>query len=268
MYSIGEFSKITSLSVKTLRLYHEKGILIPSYINREIGYRYYSQRDIERARAVSCLKDMMCSLPEIKQILENCSDDSEIMDFFWQKQKIISKQIEQLKLVSTSIEAVIKKEMEAEKMSDIQDFSIEEKELEEQLVLAMRWCGCYQDTGKAFSKLYRVAGRNVNGSPLNLYYDTEYKENGADIESCVPIKNKVKEKNCELKTLPFGKYITLVHKGPYQEIGRSYKRLFDYIKKIEKEAQTPSREIYIKGPGMIFKGNPKKYLTEIQIPIT
>jgi effector-binding domain-containing protein len=28
---------------------------------------------------------------------------------------------------------------------------------------------------------------------------------------------------------------------------------------------TPSREIYLKGPGMIFKGNPKNYLTEIQI---
>ena len=29
----------------------------------------------------------------------------------------------------------------------------------------------------------------------------------------------------------------------------------------------PSREIYIKGPGMIFRGNPKKYLTEIQVPV-
>ena len=27
----------------------------------------------------------------------------------------------------------------------------------------------------------------------------------------------------------------------------------------------PSREVYVKGPGMIFKGNPKNYLTEIQI---
>jgi len=29
----------------------------------------------------------------------------------------------------------------------------------------------------------------------------------------------------------------------------------------------PTRELYVKGPGMIFKGNPKKYLTEIQILI-
>jgi effector-binding domain-containing protein len=31
--------------------------------------------------------------------------------------------------------------------------------------------------------------------------------------------------------------------------------------------QIPTREIYVKGPGMIFKGNPNNYLTEIQIPV-
>ena len=31
--------------------------------------------------------------------------------------------------------------------------------------------------------------------------------------------------------------------------------------------QWPSREIYLKGPGMFFKGNPHKYVTEIQLPI-
>ena len=32
-YSIGEFSKATALSVKTLQLYHEKGILVPSSVD-------------------------------------------------------------------------------------------------------------------------------------------------------------------------------------------------------------------------------------------
>ena len=33
------------------------------------------------------------------------------------------------------------------------------------------------------------------------------------------------------------------------------------------ETQLPSREVYLKGPGMILRGNPKNYLTEIQIPV-
>ena len=42
-------------------------------------------------------------------------------------------------------------------------------------------------------------------------------------------------------------------------------RLVKYLKSHQLQPQSPTREIYLKGPGMIFKGNPKKYLTEIQV---
>ncbi|MBZ0258338.1 hypothetical protein K8I31_19885, partial [bacterium] len=46
-----------------------------------------------------------------------------------------------------------------------------------------------------------------------------------------------------------------------------YEMIIAYIKEKEIKIQCPSREIYLKGPGMIFRGNPKKYLTEIQFMI-
>ncbi|MEX2120445.1 MAG: MerR family DNA-binding transcriptional regulator [Pirellulales bacterium] len=42
-FSIGEFSKITGLTVKTLRFYHEQGLLVPSCVGEETGYRYGRQ---------------------------------------------------------------------------------------------------------------------------------------------------------------------------------------------------------------------------------
>ena len=42
LLSIGEFSKVTGVSIKALRYYHEAGILIPAYIDQDSGYRYYS----------------------------------------------------------------------------------------------------------------------------------------------------------------------------------------------------------------------------------
>ena len=39
MFSIGEFSKITGLTVKTLRYYHEEGVLVPSHVDGQTGYR-------------------------------------------------------------------------------------------------------------------------------------------------------------------------------------------------------------------------------------
>ena len=46
-YSIGEFSQVTGLSVKTLRFYHEKGILVPSSVDEATGYRFYDADKIE-----------------------------------------------------------------------------------------------------------------------------------------------------------------------------------------------------------------------------
>lgn len=47
----------------------------------------------------------------------------------------------------------------------------------------------------------------------------------------------------------------------------AYKAILDYAGEHDLKCLTPSREIYLKGPGMIFKGNPNKYVTEIIIPI-
>ncbi|HEX2954886.1 MAG TPA: MerR family DNA-binding transcriptional regulator, partial [Bacillota bacterium] len=49
-YQIGDFSKITRLSVKTLRFYHEEGLLCPDFIDPDSGYRYYDESLLERAR--------------------------------------------------------------------------------------------------------------------------------------------------------------------------------------------------------------------------
>ena len=48
-------------------------------------------------------------------------------------------------------------------------------------------------------------------------------------------------------------------------IGRTYAKVFAYINERKLKVCSPTREVYLKGPGMIFKGNPKNYLTEIQV---
>jgi hypothetical protein len=55
MFTIGEFSKITGLSVKTLRFYHEEGLLVPTAIDDQSGYRYYDGSLAEIARTIAFL---------------------------------------------------------------------------------------------------------------------------------------------------------------------------------------------------------------------
>ena len=55
--------------------------------------------------------------------------------------------------------------------------------------------------------------------------------------------------------------------GPYDELGRSYAKILEYVEARGYKIIQPTREVYLKGPGIILKGNPKNYLTEIQLPI-
>ena len=142
---------------------------------------------------------------------------------------------------------------------------VQQKELQDIDVITIKWQGQYSETGKALGKVYRAAGRHAAGSAFNMYFDDEFKE-VATVESCLPVKKKIKSK-LDLKCLSGGEFYTLTHVGPYENIGISYAKIFEHIKNNDGKHTTPIREVYIKGPGMIFKGNPEKYITEIQVPI-
>ncbi len=51
---------------------------------------------------------------------------------------------------------------------------------------------------------------------------------------------------------------------PYETLKEGYRRLTDHVKEKGLDVVVPSREVYLKGPGMLFKGNERKYRTEIQ----
>ena len=70
-----------------------------------------------------------------------------------------------------------------------------------------------------------------------------------------------------MRELPGVRCVALVHKGPYDQMGRSYAKVLKWIKERNYKVVLPTREVYLKGPGMIFRGNPKNYVTEIQIPV-
>ena len=79
MLSIGEFSNICQVSTKALRYYDEIGLLKPSEINPENGYRYYSIDQLERMLFINRLKSYSFSLEEIKEFLAADEKQDEIL---------------------------------------------------------------------------------------------------------------------------------------------------------------------------------------------
>ena len=265
-FSIGEFSKISSLSIKSLRLYHEKGVLIPVEVDQFSGYRYYDDANYETARTIKILKKFDFSLAEIKEILEECDDETDLLDQLEDKLNQINNKIHQYREISRSIKSIIKFEREYV-MKEYNEFEIEEKQLDTILIAGYRMTGKYEDIGKGMSIIYKAIGRYTNGKPITLYYDPEYKEDNADYEVCVPVRKGKDVEGISIRELKGEKCISIIHKGSYDTLSSSYKRLYSYLNEKGLKSKLPSREVYLKGPGMIFKGNAKNYLTEIQFII-
>ena len=134
------------------------------------------------------------------------------------------------------------------------------------LIAGIRMKGRYDECGAGFARLAKAIGRYICGKALCLYYDGEYREDDANFEPCFPIRKEVSADGITVRTLPGGRCLTLIHRGPYDQLGRSYAKILKQAAERKLSLALPTREVYVKGPGMIFKGNPKNYLTEIQLP--
>lgn len=261
-YSIGEFSKITGLSIKALRLYHDKALLVPDAIDEQSSYRYYSADNLTRARVIAHLKAMMVPLETIGEILACYDEEFEVLAFFTRHRSEIAARVAAMRGIVATLDSIIAEEQEVRIMLEQNEFDVEEKTVDTLLVASIRWKGRYSDCGKAFSKLYRQMGRYVSGKPMDLLYDEGYKEDDADVETALPVRKSKQAEGITIRELPGGKAISLIHKGPYEQIGRAYEKLTNYAKQHGLNCTLPTRMVYLKGPGLIFK-NPKNYLTEV-----
>ena len=152
-------------------------------------------------------------------------------------------------------------------MPHASQFEIERASVESMLIAGIRMRGRYSDCGQAFSKLGKTIGRHICGKPMCLHFDAEYRENDADFEACFPIRRAIQADGISVRELPAIECVRLIHLGPYEQLSASYARIMEFMKANDLEVDLPTREVYLKGPGMIFRGNPRKYLTQVQLPV-
>jgi DNA-binding transcriptional MerR regulator len=67
--SIGEFARRSRLSLRALRLYDERGVLVPSRVDQVSGYRYYDAAQLDQARLVAMMRELQLPLAAVKELL-------------------------------------------------------------------------------------------------------------------------------------------------------------------------------------------------------
>ena len=72
---IGEFSQMMQVTVKTLRHYEQKGLLLPDEVDEWTGYRYYSLDQMQKLQSIRDLQRLGFSLDEIKDLYDDVIED-------------------------------------------------------------------------------------------------------------------------------------------------------------------------------------------------
>ena len=267
LLSIGEFSRAAGLTIKALRYYHEIGLLIPERIEVDSGYRFYTEHQVDTARAIVVLKQLGFTIQQMKEILAEHADEATLIEILEQRKQEIAHKIENQREMLRTLEGIISKERDAARRMTESGLQVSKVRTEATTVASCRHRGAYQECGPLFGKLARKYGRHICGKPMLICHDEEYKEVDADFEAAFPIRKGGSSGKFQIRELPAQETLSLMHLGPYNDLQRSYLTLIKYARQQDLQIRSPSFEIYHKGPGVLLRGNPKKYLTEIRIPL-
>ena len=264
MLTIGEFSKLSRVSAKTLRYYDQIGLLKPGYVSFESGYRYYEASQLRDMLLIRRLKQYQFSLPEIASVLAK-NDNSFLVRLIQDKRSQLLLQLSNQQHILLQMEQDIEKIERCENIMQ-SNYLIKTVEFEPKYIYSFRQKMSLAGFDEVFGKLFAGLGRNrLNpaGPCLSVYFDEEnFNRECSDIEVGVVVSESSGE---NIRKLDPGFCCFASHVGPYDDFTACYTALAEWI---EHEGYTIAGqpiELYVKGCDS--NALPDDYVTEIYFPI-
>lgn len=159
LYTSGEVAKIAGVTVRTIRYYDTKGILVPSKYSSS-GHRLYSNEDIKKLKRVLALKYLGLTLEEIKRVESQSFEKNNMVDSLSLQKNIIKNKINHMKTVLSAIE-IAENSFNSEENIDLNQAIDVIKILEEEKVLLQQYIDA--SNLNANIKLQDRFGQNENG---------------------------------------------------------------------------------------------------------
>jgi DNA-binding transcriptional MerR regulator len=252
LLAIGAFANAAQLSLKALRLYAQLGILTPSYVDPESGYRYYHAMQLHRARLIRSLRQIDMPLATIRRVLEVAPAEAE--QLVLEHCAALEERAKQARRAVHDLMAYIRQEaptmaleVTVRTVESQPIISINKRVKVEQLSRHIR------DSLKALYALAEAQSNNPASAPLGIYHGPINHEEDGPIEVCLPV-NRMLAATGEITTreLAGGKLASVMMVGDQCEfpaILKGYDAVFDWVGKNGYEAAEPPREIWHSEPG-------------------
>lgn len=147
------------------------------------------------------------------------------------------------------------------------NYTVEIRDIEPVRIAFMQYKGVVTEASKVFPNVFKSIRGKSNGAPFFCYHAMNPETKFGELDLCVPTAETPVANGIEVKELPRVKAVCITHIGSYETMQGAYMAIDNYAAEHGIQLKRPFREVFIKGPGMIAKGNPDKYITEIIFPI-
>ena len=256
------------VTVKTLRHYEQRGLLLPNDVDEWTGYRYYSIAQMQRLNTIRGLQRQGFTLEEIKELLE---DGGQMPSIELLAQKIEATE-RQLQLLMERRSQLLKWMDSHKQITAMEKFSIQS--LPEIIVASHREViSDYSALGmlcvnKIGPEMQRLGCQcPPPGYCFTIEHGKEHNPAEIDIEYCEQVEEIGTDSSIiQFKTLPMvPKALCMKHYGPYNRFYESFTEAFAYMEEKGYKITDHPRTCYI--DGIWNQEDPEKWLSIIQIPI-
>ena len=270
MLSIGEFSNICKVSTKTLRYYAEIGLLKPTEINPENGYRYYAIEQLETMLFINRLKSYNFSLEEIKSIIqsEEAQDEQLCLELIRKKKEMEEKMQEYRTMITQLNDDILNLKQGKSIMSYMDHIDVQLVEAPNMYLLSVRkmvqeneFPGEY---GKCFGQLFRrIQGDKLTiiAPPMVLFHSAEFSPLGLDTEFAIPVK----EYATGTRDFKPGLCLKTVVHGSYSNLASVYAKQREWAEKEGYECNNALYEVYVNDPSQV--ADERDLITEVYYPV-
>ena len=281
MFKIGDFSRLSQVSVRMLRHYDKLGLLEPSETDRFTGYRYYTIDQLPRLNRIVALNGLGLTLQQVGDLLGKGDDlpAEQLRGMLALRRVELARELEEKRWQLASVEARLQ---QIEQANDPDPFEIVVKGLEAVPVASLRHVaptvfevGYFCET--LYAQLYRrlrQLGVACQGPEITLYHSEEYVETDIDMEVGIVVDAAVVaappgDEHVRFREEPGSELAAaLVFEGPYSELMAPIQSLLKWIGVHGHSPAGPLRELHLSGPA--HPENPAQQappIIELQVPI-
>ncbi len=259
--TIGEFATLSHLSVRTLRRYHEAGLLEPAAIDPLTGYRYYSAAQIAPAQVIRRLRDLDVPLAEVKAILAT-SDPQRRAELITGHLRRLEGELDRTRAAVVSLRQLLR--------PGTADLQVELRSVPTRTVAAIGGLVRRDEAlawyDKAMAELDAAfpAAEHV-GPPGGRYANELFTEGCGTMTVYRPVREPRESGRIIVCELAAAELAVTVHHGTHDDIDVTYGRLGAWVAGHALAVNGPVHETYLAGPR--DTSLPSQWRTEIGWPI-